>query len=637
MKHAFFFFLLLCFCIPSLHAADDELRTYRDELARALRSGNADSLAYAYCHIGEYYAYRDVDSTRHYCLLGLEHVGHERPEPYLILLNNLAESYVVGGELESAISLFREADAEALRLHYDEQGYRASVLTSLGVAYRRMELPDSALWCYNTALSLLGGEDTYDEEAHLLTSIAVLYANTSRLEEAEQYARRATQAADRCDDMDMVMYAYSTAGTIFALRSKNDEAARTIHPALAKARAQGKPRFELKAITYLLSMFHRMGNEDSINYYMHEAEQVLPQMPAMSAEVQGYRETLSEILTKMGRYRESLALQRLQLAGAEVNAQTSVDRLYLQMARNYQGLGDARQAARCYERAYALADSLHASDVETRLSEFSVQYETKEKELEIARLRERQLQQQARTIKWAIAAVVSLSVLLFAVLIYLFRRRRLKKEEELKVARSYIEGLERERGRLAKDLHDGVCNDLLGIGMQLQCLSRSEESRRLLALLEQVRSDVRSISHELMPPKFRHTTLDETVEAYIEHLALPGSRKITFVKENDGRAWTEIPHEVAYEVYRVLQELLSNIVKHSGATQVSVRLALSPSTLTLQVQDNGQPYEQALGNGIGLSTIEERAKAVGGRFTLSTQDGRQSRLFEVPLSGGGEA
>ena len=633
MKPVFFFLLVLLLTPAAPCAADDDLQACHAELRRALRSGNTDSLAYAYCHLGEYYAYRDADSARHYCLQGLEHADHGRPEPYLILLNNLAETYVIAGDLPTCIRLFRQADVEARRLRYDEEGFRPSVLTSMGVAYRRMEMPDSALWCYDAALSLLGGEDTRDEEAHLLTSIAVLYANTSRLDEAEQYARRAMQAADRCDDMDMVMYAYTTAGTIFALNGKNGEATRAIHPALAKARAQGKPRFELKAITYLLSMFYRMGNTDSIDHYMKEAEKVVPRMPSMSAEVQGYRETLSEILTKMGRYRESLALQRQQLAGADVNAQTPIDRLYMQMARNYHGLGDARRAMECCERAYALADSLHASDVETRLSEFSVKYETKEKELEIARLNERQLQQQARTMKWAIAAIVLLAVLLFAVLAYLFRRRRLKKEEELKVARSYIEGLERERGRLAKDLHDGVCNDLLGIGMQLQCLPQTDESRRLLALMEQVRGDVRNISHELMPPKFRHATLDETVEAYIERFALPEGMEITFTKKHDGREWAEVPSQVAYEVYRVLQELLSNIVKHSGATQVSVHLALTPSSLALQIQDNGKPYKQASEGGIGLSTIEERAKAVGGRFSTSMHDDRQSRLFEVPLTG----
>ena len=62
-------------------------------------------------------------------------------------------------------------------------------------------------------------------------------------------------------------------------------------------------------------------------------------------------------------------------------------------------------------------------------------------------------------------AVTAVGVVVLLVIWYELRRRRQKKEEELKLAQRYIEGLERERRRLAKDLHDGVCNDLLGIGM----------------------------------------------------------------------------------------------------------------------------------------------------------------------------
>ena len=127
MKPVFFFLLVLLLTPAAPCAADDDLQACHAELRRALRSGNADSLAYAYCHLGEYYAYRDADSARHYCLQGLEHADHGRPEPYLILLNNLAETYVIAGDLPTCIRLFRQADVEARRLRYDEEGFRREV------------------------------------------------------------------------------------------------------------------------------------------------------------------------------------------------------------------------------------------------------------------------------------------------------------------------------------------------------------------------------------------------------------------------------------------------------------------------------------------------------------------------------
>ena len=288
-----------------------------------------------------------------------------------------------------------------------------------------------------------------------------------------------------------------------------------------------------------------------------------------------------------------------------------------------------------YAKAYHTADSLHKAEVETELSELSIKYENQEKELEIARLTQQHLEQKAKTMQWSVAAVAAFFAFLLLAAYYVFRRKRIRKEEELKLAQSYIDGLERERTRLAKDLHDGVCNDLLGIGMNMQYMQPTDESKReILALLEQVRSDVRCISHELMPPKFQVTTLAETVEAYVEGLALPASVQLAFSKENEEIQWSQVPEEVSYEVYRIMQELLSNILKHSGATEIDVTLTLKRKLLTLQISNNGKNYcgDEVRGKGIGLTTIQERAKAVGGLFTTDIQDGSQKFRLEISLS-----
>ena len=221
------FLLLICFLFQTavaVCASDSELALYRAELSRALSSNNADSLATAYAHYGEYYAYRDADSTRYYCGLGLKYADRSRSEPYLFLLSNLANAYISSGDLGKGRRLLWDVLDEADRLGCDSC-FRATAFTSIGVTYRLQEKPDSALWCYNRALGLLQNQDAYGEEAHLLTSIAVLYANMSRLKEAMSYAERAMRVVDRCDEIDMAFYAYTTAGSILALQGHNDKAA----------------------------------------------------------------------------------------------------------------------------------------------------------------------------------------------------------------------------------------------------------------------------------------------------------------------------------------------------------------------------------------------------------------------------
>lgn len=233
-----------------LCAADEELSMCRIAMERAEALGNRDSLAAACCKFSEYYTYRDDDSTRYFCLRGLEYADRDKPEPYLVLKNNLAYTYTAEGDMETALQMYRDVIEECTRLDYGDKGFKASVLSSQGVAFRRMEMPDSALVCYGKALELLGEDGPADEKTYLLTNIAVLYANTSRLEEAEKYSRLAVSAAGDCDDMDMVIYASTTAGAIFGLSGKTDEASGAIHSILSKARIRKQPVFELKGITY---------------------------------------------------------------------------------------------------------------------------------------------------------------------------------------------------------------------------------------------------------------------------------------------------------------------------------------------------------------------------------------------------
>lgn len=618
-----------------VQAQDAQLKEYQAELSRGMQLKDKDSIAAAYCHLSEYYAYRQVDSTRYYCHLGLKYADKNQQEPYLVLLVNLASTYFDEGKIDEFLLRNGIALREAERLGYDKKN-QSTMLVSRGVAYRRKEMSDSALVCYKQALAMLEEVemDAYDEKVHLLTSMAILYSNTSRLKEGEFYARRAMEASEGCEDMDMVLYAGATAGSILIMQNKADEGVKMIHSVLARAREQRKPKFVLKSATYLLKLFYKMNKSDSIAQYVREADEVVKELPAESAEVLGYYEILSQIYNQMGRYRESLQLQQQILGVKEVNAQTPVNKLYLEMARNYKGLKDYSHAMEFYEKACSAADSLYAEQINTELSELSVRYETQEKELEIARLTREQLEQEAKTMRWSIVAAIAIFILLLFLLYYTLRRKRIKKEEELKLAKSYIDGLERERSRLAKDLHDGVCNDLLGIGMQMQSTEPTPESKQeLLKLLERVRNDVRCISHELMPPQFQQTTLAEAVEAYVEQIAIPSSMQLTFGIEEEEAEWQQVPELVSYEVYRIAQELLSNVLKHSGATQVHLSLCLRQKLLALRITNDGKNRldNSPVGKGIGLITIQERTKAVGGMLTYGIQNGKQEFKLEIPL------
>lgn len=630
MKTLILFFCLLG-AVVSLRA-QDELAELKLLVERAKRGNNADSLAQAYCSMGEYYVYRSSDTARYWFEKSLEKLKTKRPPIYPGLLISLAETYFAKGEVDEALKRYSLARDESVRLK--DTLSLINCFSSLGVIYRRKDMPDSTLLCYNRALELLENREEWDLKAQLLANMCIFYSASYRLEESVLYGKRAVEAAAKSGDIDMIIYAnYSCGSTLFLLK-RYDEGLALIRSVIGEGKKQGKPKFMLKGIVTLLQMFYQMNERDSVNHYMREAEKILPLMSETSVEVLGYREMQFVLLGQMGRYKESLEIQKNLLKYQGINTVLPINKLHLEMARNYYDMKDYVHAYEYYERAFNLSDSLYTEQVNKELSDLTAKYETKEKELEIVRLNQINLEQEARTMRWTIATLVFAFALVILFLYYTFRRKRMQKEQEFRLAQRYIEGLEKERTRLAKELHDGVCNDLLGIGMQVQCLQPTDEAKKeLLGLLEQVRGDVRFISHELMPPKFQQVTLAEAAQAYVEQLATPTSVRLSFSQDTEEMDWKQVPEQVAYEVYRILQEVLSNVVKHAGATEIGIHLSLESKNLTLEVTDNGKEYSNdgMPGNGIGLTTIQERVIALEGIVTAEYKEGKHIFKLETPL------
>ena len=179
----------------------------------------------------------------------------------------------------------------------------------------------------------------------------------------------------------------------------------------------------------------------------------------------------------------------------------------------------------------------------------------------------------------------------------------------------YLEGREEERGRLAREMHDGVSNQLLAVQMKLQTEGLTPQT---LQMLSDSREQVRRLSHDLMPPTFEHTSLDESLAHYIANLNGVNGCALTYRSES-AHAPQPIPAHKALGIYRIVQEAVSNILKHAQATTIAVILQQDDDAITLTIADNGIcPTTKSPTNGIGLQTMQERADAIGAKIKVST-------------------
>lgn len=205
-------------------------------------------------------------------------------------------------------------------------------------------------------------------------------------------------------------------------------------------------------------------------------------------------------------------------------------------------------------------------------------------------------------------------------------------EAQQRKVQYYLEGLEVERNRLAKELHDNVSNELLAIKMKIADGTSSREE--VLDTLQALQTEVRGISHDLMPPVFKYASLSEILQDYVCQRNQSGQTELTLVLEPE-EGFDHLSQKVALEIYRIVQEATGNALKHAQATHIKIILVREGNRIKLTIADNGKGFELQTGkSGIGLVIIKERVENLKGVLTLSSVPGKGTDVIvEIDLDG----
>lgn len=203
---------------------------------------------------------------------------------------------------------------------------------------------------------------------------------------------------------------------------------------------------------------------------------------------------------------------------------------------------------------------------------------------------------------------------------------------------------EEERRRIAGELHDDITQRLAALGIELALLKQRapgseasnlhEELSRLQTLILMISEDVRRLSHSIHPSILEHSDLALSLEMHCREFSDQNGIATSFSAREMP---AEIPHPVALALYRIVQESLRNVARHSGATEADVVLAGEGGTrLSLFVMDNGKGFdvsESKISPGLGLVSIEERARQIGASVIIDSMPDEGTRIcVQAPLS-----
>jgi PAS domain S-box-containing protein len=209
---------------------------------------------------------------------------------------------------------------------------------------------------------------------------------------------------------------------------------------------------------------------------------------------------------------------------------------------------------------------------------------------------------------------------------------------EDRVTSAIIQAQENERYEIGSELHDNVCQILATSLLKLSMLQLEIPARVIDSYLESKENillairEVRNISHRLAPASFNDSTLEDSVKLLINTYNALDALKITLHFSSAVNEY-ELSHEIKLNLYRIIQEQLNNIIKHSGATKATIEIMLISDCLMAVVADNGQGFDVTkVKCGIGMANMKRRAELFHGRIEVASTPGHGSSIaVTVPL------
>lgn len=526
-----------------------------------------------------------------------------------------ANNMLILGRMADALPLCRQAISEGERIGNDE--VLINQYSTCGIVYRRLGLADSAMWAYQHGIEVSKRVGLKDYVANLYNNIAVMFVETDRLKEGISYAEEATRWATEAKDTVELFSALATKASALLKQNDYKGARHTIVPHFDEILGTGSTPLALKTASPMLQSCVKLGLIDEADSYLRKLQPVMQKVEPASNGSLGILEIEAALMHAQHNYMGELALWNRIETLCKTNQGVPQQRIMWSKAECMRLTGNTNEALRYMREAYNIADSTKNSDVNRQLSEFSVRYNTQQKELQIVKLNQEKATERARLMTVVLVLAVTSMLLAFGIILILYKRRIANQRYELNLRRKYIEGLESERARLARELHDGVCNDLLG----LQILMTTSDKEQTIPILKDIMIGVRQISHDLMPPRFAHADIAKVAADYVTHYPLANC-KINF-QTTDTDRWQHIDQAKAFEIYRIVQELMGNIAKHANAHIINVSMTYEKwGQIVLEVENDGaQPQLKDSTNGIGLYTTTDRVLGMNGEIKRSETNG----------------
>lgn len=507
---------------------------------------------------------------------------------------NLSFLYLKTGRYDDAISNALESKTTFIDQN-DEEGIAASAM-NLGNVYEQLKEFNKALIQFQEAISLNLKLDNQRELAKAYNNIGNIYFATDHYSQALSNYKRGLiirQVNGYDDDISGSLY---NIGVIY-------------------------------------SSFHE---KDSALVYLGKSLEISTESGNVEGQFEAHR-VIGNVLSGNGQYEAARShfLKSLSLSSRS-NSLPEVLILLKEMANNYRSLGKIDSALLYSEKYSLLNDSLN--EVLRRSIELEAEIKHKKYELDIS---EEKNKSQNYIILAMLAIIAALGItLLFFIRSVTSRKKmarlqELLKSQELATLDAMVEGRENEQKRLAIELHDTIGSILSAVKYAFKSMEgqlSGSQHQRINSMLDEALVEVRRISHDMASSTLSEKGITGALSKLCDTIQNIGQIEVKL----DVYGLNEpINTTLELQVYRITQELLTNILRHAHAKNVSIQLIKNKTEINMMIIDDGKgfdPKDASLKRGIGIQNIDKRVHSLSGNWNIDSGKGNGTTvIINIPI------
>lgn len=530
----------------------------------------------------------------------------------------------------------------------DKRSYQVSLYLILANAYNEEGLYDEALRYYLQGAGI--AETTGNSAAVNDNKMGIANVYAARNEHDKAIAAY-NDLLSTVQDTQLEHLVYERLGIIFLEQKNLLQAKRYTEKALAYFHQQHQEKKELQAKLTL-------GIIAELNQQTDEAYAIYNEVKNNAEQHQFFDlyihagQRMGDLLMARKDYDNAKVLLSLVYTNAlqwnDLEAQLKV----LNSLRNLHAVtGDYKNAYALMTQYMGIFREVLNSQNKKEINELEIKYQTAQKEKEILN-KESQLNHQ-RTIKYSLLIGFLIVLLPIIGLLYMYYQKlqaqsklnatmeeinrqeiaALLKDKELELLKASVTGQEKERKRIAGELHDSIGGNLAAIKLQLSNQTGVNKLETIIRQVNDTYHQVRDLSHDLVPQQFSNTGFTALISGYIRQFNVPGNAIITF-QAFPGEEIDQIGASLKVEIYKIIQELITNAQKHSHASKVEIQLTRLDDMLKLQFEDDGRGFSMdTVKFGIGFQNIRERVKLFDGVCTIDSFPSKGTVIdIEIPLN-----